>query len=83
MLDNVFFPPSVQGVPRARRGARARSMISPIGRGGKEASLPRRFSGGQKQRAGACGLGQRVSASLANAAAGRQPVRPGLAEARA
>jgi glycine betaine/proline transport system ATP-binding protein len=52
VLDNVAFPLSVQGVPRPKREARAREMISLVGLGGKEMSFPRQLSGGQQQRVG-------------------------------
>ena len=52
VLDNVAFPLSVQGVPRGKREARAREMISLVGLGGKETSFPRQLSGGQQQRVG-------------------------------
>jgi glycine betaine/proline transport system ATP-binding protein len=52
VLDNVAFPLSVQGVPREKREARAREMISLVGLGGKEMSFPRQLSGGQQQRVG-------------------------------
>jgi glycine betaine/proline transport system ATP-binding protein len=52
VLDNVAFPLSVQGVPRDKREARAREMISLVGLGGKETSFPRQLSGGQQQRVG-------------------------------
>jgi glycine betaine/proline transport system ATP-binding protein len=52
VLDNVAFPLSVQGVPRARREERAREMISLVGLGGREMSFPRQLSGGQQQRVG-------------------------------
>jgi glycine betaine/proline transport system ATP-binding protein len=52
VLDNVAFPLSVQGVPRDKREARAREMISLVGLGGKELSFPRQLSGGQQQRVG-------------------------------
>ena len=52
VLDNVAFPLSIQGVPRDKRDARAREMISLVGLGGKEMSFPRQLSGGQQQRVG-------------------------------
>ncbi len=52
VLDNVAFPLSVQGVPRARREERAREMIALVGLGGRETSFPRQLSGGQQQRVG-------------------------------
>jgi glycine betaine/proline transport system ATP-binding protein len=52
VLDNVAFPLSVQGVPRPKREARAREMISLVGLAGRESSFPRQLSGGQQQRVG-------------------------------
>jgi glycine betaine/proline transport system ATP-binding protein len=51
-LANVAFPLEVQGVPRARREARAKEMLELVGLSGKEGSLPRNLSGGQQQRVG-------------------------------
>ena len=52
VLDNVAFPLSVQGVPRARREARAREVIELVGLSGREGHFPRQLSGGQQQRVG-------------------------------
>ena len=52
VLDNVAFPLSIQNVPRPKREARAREMISLVGLGGKEMAFPRQLSGGQQQRVG-------------------------------
>ena len=52
VLGNVAFPLEVQGVPRARREARARELIELVGLGGREDYFPRELSGGQQQRVG-------------------------------
>jgi glycine betaine/proline transport system ATP-binding protein len=52
VLGNVGFPLEVQGVPRAKREARAREMIELVGLGGREADYPHQLSGGQQQRVG-------------------------------
>ena len=52
VLGNVGFPLEVQGVPRARREARAREMIELVGLAGREADYPHQLSGGQQQRVG-------------------------------
>jgi glycine betaine/proline transport system ATP-binding protein len=51
-LDNVAFPLEVQGVARATREARARSVVELVGLKGRERSYPRELSGGQQQRVG-------------------------------
>ena len=52
VLGNVGFPLEVQGVPRAKREARAREMIELVGLAGREADYPHQLSGGQQQRVG-------------------------------
>lgn len=52
VLQNVAFPLDVQGVDRATREERARSMIETVGLQGREDYLPRQLSGGQQQRVG-------------------------------
>ncbi|MFC4669861.1 glycine betaine/L-proline ABC transporter ATP-binding protein [Seohaeicola nanhaiensis] len=52
VLDNVAYPLRVQGIPRARRHAKAREVIELVGLGGRESAFPRTLSGGQRQRVG-------------------------------
>ena len=52
VLQNVAFPLEVQGVPRAKREARALAMIELVGLKGREDYYPRELSGGQQQRVG-------------------------------
>lgn len=52
VLANVAFPLEVQGVPRAKREARAREMVKLVGLEGREDYFPRELSGGQQQRVG-------------------------------
>ncbi|MHA7826036.1 MAG: quaternary amine ABC transporter ATP-binding protein [Roseovarius sp.] len=52
VLQNAAFPLEVQGVPRAKREARAREVIELVGLKGREAYYPRQLSGGQQQRVG-------------------------------
>ncbi len=52
VLQNVAFPLQVQGVPKARRDARAREVIALVGLEGREHHFPRQLSGGQQQRVG-------------------------------
>jgi len=52
VLGNVGFPLEVQGVPRARREARAREMVELVGLAGREGDYPHQLSGGQQQRVG-------------------------------
>jgi glycine betaine/proline transport system ATP-binding protein len=52
VLDNVAFPLAVQGMERAARETRARSMIELVGLAGREHHFPRALSGGQQQRVG-------------------------------
>ena len=52
VLENVAFPLEIQGVPSAKRRARAEEMIALVGLDGREMSYPRQLSGGQQQRVG-------------------------------
>lgn len=52
VLENTAFPLDVQGVPKAKREARAREVIELVGLGGRENYFPRELSGGQQQRVG-------------------------------
>jgi glycine betaine/proline transport system ATP-binding protein len=52
VLQNVAFPLEVQGIPRAKREAKAREMVGLVGLGGREDAFPRQLSGGQQQRVG-------------------------------
>ena len=52
VLENVAFPLSVQGKPRAEREKRAQEMVDLVGLKGRENYYPRELSGGQQQRVG-------------------------------
>jgi glycine betaine/proline transport system ATP-binding protein len=52
VLQNVAFPLEIQGLGRAIREEKARSMISLVGLSGREEFYPRQLSGGQQQRVG-------------------------------
>jgi glycine betaine/proline transport system ATP-binding protein len=52
VLENVAFPLSVQGKPRAERERRAQEMVDLVGLKGRENYYPRELSGGQQQRVG-------------------------------
>ena len=52
VLDNVAFPLAIQGIPKAKRLARAHEVIELVGLKGRELSFPRQLSGGQQQRVG-------------------------------
>lgn len=52
VLENVAFPLSVQGAPRAERESRAREVIELVSLTGRENFFPRELSGGQQQRVG-------------------------------
>jgi len=52
VLDNVAFPLRTQGIPLAKRNARAVEMIRLVGLEGRESAYPRQLSGGQQQRVG-------------------------------
>src|SRR5262249_55403330 len=50
VIDNVAFGPEVQGVSRAERYDKARTLIASVGLRGFENHLPRQLSGGMRQR---------------------------------
>jgi glycine betaine/proline transport system ATP-binding protein len=52
VLDNIVFPLRVQGLPRAKREARAAELVELVGLSGRERHFPRELSGGQQQRVG-------------------------------
>ncbi len=52
VLGNVGFPLEVQGIDRATRESRARSIIELVGLAGREGDYPHQLSGGQQQRVG-------------------------------
>ncbi|MCK0150678.1 betaine/proline/choline family ABC transporter ATP-binding protein [Marivita sp. S6314] len=52
VLENVAFPLEIQGVERAARLARAKTVIDLVGLEGREGCYPRELSGGQQQRVG-------------------------------
>ena len=52
VFDNIAFPLSLQGVPKAERIEKARRVIELVGLEGRETSFPRQLSGGQQQRVG-------------------------------
>jgi glycine betaine/proline transport system ATP-binding protein len=52
VLENVAFPLSVQGKPRAEQRKRAQEMVDLVGLKGRENYYPRELSGGQQQRVG-------------------------------
>jgi glycine betaine/proline transport system ATP-binding protein len=52
VLENVAFPLSVQGRPRAEQRKRAQEMVDLVGLKGRENYYPRELSGGQQQRVG-------------------------------
>jgi len=52
VLSNVAFPLEVQGIPKAKREARAAEMVELVGLKGRESYFPRELSGGQQQRVG-------------------------------
>ena len=51
-LDNVALPLSFQGMPKARRRARARAVLTQLGLGQHLHHKPTQLSGGQQQRVG-------------------------------
>jgi D-methionine transport system ATP-binding protein len=50
--ENIEFPLTVAGVPRAERTARVAELIDLVGLGGRSQARPRELSGGQQQRVG-------------------------------
>ena len=52
VFDNIAFPLSLQGVPKAEQVERVRRVIELVGLEGRETSYPRQLSGGQQQRVG-------------------------------
>mgnify|MGYP001829149963 CR=1 FL=1 len=52
VFDNIAFPLSLQGVPRAEQIETVRRVIDLVGLEGRETSFPRQLSGGQQQRVG-------------------------------
>jgi glycine betaine/proline transport system ATP-binding protein len=52
VLENVAFPLSVQGRPKAEQRKRAQEMVDLVGLKGRENYYPRELSGGQQQRVG-------------------------------
>jgi glycine betaine/proline transport system ATP-binding protein len=52
VLQNVAFPLTIQGRPRARAETRAQEVIELVGLKGREGFYPRELSGGQQQRVG-------------------------------
>lgn len=51
-LHNVTLPLELQGVPRARREAKARDLLAQVGLADLAGRYPAQLSGGQKQRVG-------------------------------
>jgi NitT/TauT family transport system ATP-binding protein len=49
-LDNIAFPLTLRGAPRAERDARAEAMLNLVGLSGFGARYPHELSGGMKQR---------------------------------
>src|SRR4029079_9698930 len=49
-LDNIAFPLTLRGTPRAERDARANDMLKLVGLTGFGARYPHELSGGMKQR---------------------------------
>lgn len=52
VLQNVAFPLTIQGQPKAQAEARAHEVIELVGLKGREEYYPRELSGGQQQRVG-------------------------------
>jgi glycine betaine/proline transport system ATP-binding protein len=52
VLENVAFPLEIQGIPQAKRLARAAEMLRTVGLEGRENYFPGELSGGQQQRVG-------------------------------
>lgn len=51
-LENVTLPMEYAGMPKDRREPRARDLLEEVGLANREAHLPGRLSGGEKQRVG-------------------------------
>lgn len=52
VLQNVMFPLTVQGTPKAKAETSARDVVELVGLKGREDYFPRELSGGQQQRVG-------------------------------
>lgn len=52
VFDNIAFPLSLQGIPKAEQIEKTRRVIELVGLEGRETSYPRQLSGGQQQRVG-------------------------------
>ena len=52
VLQNVMFPLTIQGVPKAQANTKAREVVELVGLKGREDYFPRELSGGQQQRVG-------------------------------
>ncbi|MEM7073540.1 MAG: betaine/proline/choline family ABC transporter ATP-binding protein [Pseudomonadota bacterium] len=52
VFDNIAFPLSLQGVPKAERKERTERVIDLVGLEGRENAFPNQLSGGQQQRVG-------------------------------
>lgn len=52
VFDNIAFPLSLQGLPKAEQIEKVRRVIELVGLEGREASYPAQLSGGQQQRVG-------------------------------
>ncbi len=52
VAENIAFPLEIAGVPKAKREARVKELITLVGLDGREKAYPSQLSGGQKQRVG-------------------------------
>lgn len=52
VLQNVMFPLTIQGIPKADVDVKAREVVELVGLSGRENYYPRELSGGQQQRVG-------------------------------